>query len=236
MQVQCFRDPATGRHYAVVVNDDFQHAQATRIRLDAKALRLTDVIHNVEIELEKAEGAADGSLGRLTLKAGEGNDPRDRAAGRIGATCIDRWLSLWGSLLVVGRSPDRPLLWDGLSLLWGRSPDRPTRFWPRVSIPGRGNWETFGRRGGTGRRPAHNLELPTTWSCPQLGARDAGMGRSSHRAGLARPSSSRACRFSTSLDKKTSPPSVAMIAATEPTPESVSPAVRFGRCTVLARH
>jgi hypothetical protein len=69
---QVFIDPATGNHYAVVVNDDFHRAQVAEIRVPAGTSRLVDIIHNELVVLRKVESAASDRLARLTLTPGEG--------------------------------------------------------------------------------------------------------------------------------------------------------------------
>jgi hypothetical protein len=71
IQVQCFMDPVTGKHYVVVVNDDFHGARVAEIHLQAGASRLVDILRNKEISLQ-GDLAGGGRLGQLTLEAGEG--------------------------------------------------------------------------------------------------------------------------------------------------------------------
>ncbi len=72
MEGQCFMDPTTGKYYAVVVNDDFHRARVAEVRLKAGTTRLADVIRNEGLDLEEADFAGGGRLGRVTLAAGEG--------------------------------------------------------------------------------------------------------------------------------------------------------------------
>ena len=71
IQVQCFLDPVSGKHYAVVINDDFHQAHVAEIRFQPGTIGLADVIHNKQIVLRG--DLADGSrVGLLPLAAGEG--------------------------------------------------------------------------------------------------------------------------------------------------------------------
>jgi len=72
IEEQCFIDPTTGKHYAVVVNDDLHRTRVAKIHLGAETTRLADIILNEEIELEEADFAGGGRLGHVTLAAGEG--------------------------------------------------------------------------------------------------------------------------------------------------------------------
>ena len=72
IEEQCFIDPTTGKHYAVVVNDDLHRTRVAKIHLGAETTRLADIILNEEIELEEADFAGGGRLGHVTLEAGEG--------------------------------------------------------------------------------------------------------------------------------------------------------------------
>lgn len=70
-QIQCFIDPATGRHYAVVVNDDLHRARPVDIILETRVKKLFDIVRRKEIELVDDRGNG-RRRSAITLAAGEG--------------------------------------------------------------------------------------------------------------------------------------------------------------------
>ena len=72
IKAQGFVDPPTGNDYVVVVNDDFHKTRVAQVRLKAETTRLTDIVHNEEIALEKINLSDGDRVGRLVLAPGEG--------------------------------------------------------------------------------------------------------------------------------------------------------------------
>jgi len=84
---QCFQDPANGRHYALVVNQDLRQERAIEVRLEADGRSLHDIVRRQDITLSDGMNPTETRLARgtiggvLTLAPGEGAILRIERAG-----------------------------------------------------------------------------------------------------------------------------------------------------------
>jgi hypothetical protein len=70
-QIQCFVNPADGRRYAVVVNDDFHESRVVQVRLDDATGQLVDIVRRQATESNSRLGK-EHSRAAIRLDAGEG--------------------------------------------------------------------------------------------------------------------------------------------------------------------
>ncbi len=72
VKAQSFSDPVTGRHYVVVVNDDFHRERTAEIRLKPGTTRLVDIVRQTEVKMEEVVSADGGRSARVVLAPGDG--------------------------------------------------------------------------------------------------------------------------------------------------------------------